>query len=270
MPTSRSRRPTPDPKAPAPPRRSYWPLIPIGLAIAAGMLLAALPAGVLRHFLPAQVRLAELSGSIWHGAAGKISVAGRDAGAVEWRLHPLGLLHGAVDVDFHWVALGISVDGATRIDRKGLEARDIRGGGPIGDLARLGVTPGWSGATRVNLTNVATDFTRIESIGGNVRVSDLASATIAGGADLGAYSATFTAAPAGDGSLTAHVEDDGGPLQLRATITIDQTAHRGMISGSLSARPQAAAALASMVAQMAQIRGRDASGRVPVDLEFTY
>ena len=269
MPTSRSRRPTPDPKASAPPRR-YWPLIPIGIVIAAGMLLAALPAAVLRHFLPAEVRLAELSGSIWHGAAGQVSVAGRDAGAIEWRLHPLGLLRGAVDVDFHWVALGISIDGATRVDEKGLEARDIRGGGPIGDLARLGVTPGWSGAAQVHLTNVVTDFTRIESIGGQVRVSDLASTTIAGGANLGAYSATFTAAPAADGSLGAQVDDAGGPLQLHATITINQTAHRGMISGSMAARPQAPAALASMVAQMAQVRGRDAEGRVPVDLEFTY
>ncbi len=270
MPTSRSRRPTPDAKAPPRPRRSYWPLIPIGAAIAAATLLAALPAAVLTHFLPAEVRLADLSGTIWHGAAGKLTLAGREAGAIEWRLHPLGLLHGAVDLDFHWVALGLSVDGATRVDRRGLEARDIHGGGPIGDLARLGVTPGWSGMTELRIENLETSLTRVESVAGDVRVSDLASTAIAGGADLGGYRATFSAAPAADGSLSARVEDSGGPLRLRAKITIDQTAHRGVISGTLAARPQAPAALAALVAQMADVRGRDGEGLVPVDLEFTF
>ncbi len=270
MSTSRSRRPTPEAKAPPRRPRSYWPLVPLAAAIAAATLIAALPAAVLTHFLPARVRLADLSGTIWHGAAGRLSIEGRDAGAIEWRLHPLGLLHGALQLDVHWVALGMSVDGATRIDRGGLEARGIRGGGPIGDLARLGLTPGWSGTVKLSLASLETSLTRIDSITGDVRVSDLASTAIAGGADLGGYRATFSAASAADGTLAARVDDTGGPLQLRAKVTIDQSAHRGVISGTLAARPQAPAALAALVAQMADVRGRDALGRVPVDLEFTF
>src|ERR1700730_17871451 len=95
MPVSRS--PSRAPKSmraieAAPRSRSYWPVVLIGVAAVLAVIVAALPASVITHFLPPPVLAEDFSGSIWHGSAGKISVGARDAGALEWRLHPAALL----------------------------------------------------------------------------------------------------------------------------------------------------------------------------------
>src|SRR5260370_5215768 len=127
---------------PAPRSRSYWPVILIGLAAVLAVIIAALPASIITHFLPPSVHAADFSGSIWHGSAGKISVDARDAGALEWRLHPAALLGMDVAADVHWVKVGFVVDAAVKIDRQGLTAHAAKGAGPIADLPHFGVAPG--------------------------------------------------------------------------------------------------------------------------------
>jgi Type II secretion system (T2SS), protein N len=271
MPTSRSRSPRTDSKAPPPARRAYWPLIPLAIVVAAGTLIAALPATVITHFLPPRVRMRDVSGSIWHGVAGSIAIDARDAGAVEWRLRPLGLLRGAADLQVHWVDRGVAIDASIRLDPHSLRASRIQGGGPIADLGALGVPPGWRGTAQVDLGGLATDFARIQSIEGELRVANLASPAIADGADLGGYALRFgDAGPPADPALEASAQDTGGPLRLRAHITIDQGARRGTVSGTVAARPDAPAALVAELDQIARVRGRDADGGVPLDLEFTF
>src|ERR1700692_4011222 len=86
---------------PVPRSRNYiWPVL-VGLAALLAVIIAALPASIIRHFLPPSVHADDFSGSIWHGSAGKISVEARDAGALEWRLHPAALLGMAVAADVH-------------------------------------------------------------------------------------------------------------------------------------------------------------------------
>src|SRR5271154_5084465 len=65
--------------------RTLWPFILIGVAAVVGVILAALPASIVTHFLPPGVRAEDFSGSIWHGSAGRLRVNARDAGALEWR-----------------------------------------------------------------------------------------------------------------------------------------------------------------------------------------
>jgi len=46
-------------------------------------------------------------------------VNARDAGAIEWHLHPLSLLRMAPVVDIHWVKVGSSsMDGGVRRPRR--------------------------------------------------------------------------------------------------------------------------------------------------------
>jgi len=266
MPTSRS--PSRNAKFPPPARRRpYWPLIPIGILIAAVAIVAALPASVIIRVLPRDVRAEELSGTIWHGVAGKLVVDGLDAGALEWRLHPLGLLHGALDVDVHWVKLGMRIDAVASIDRAGLTASAVRGGGPVADLRNLGVPRAWRGTADIALSKLTTDFSRIGTIVGDAKFADVASDEIAGGADLGGYLVRFGGAA---GGLTAMIEDTGGPLRVRATVSIDQARRRGLLSGTLAARPDAPQGVQAAVDDIARVRGRDAQGSVPVDLEFTF
>src|SRR3984957_10442461 len=107
MPASRSA--SRDAKA-APRSRNLWPVVLIGLAALLAVSIAVLPASVITHFLPPSVHAEDFSGSIWHGSAGKVSVNWRDAGALEWRLHPAALLGLTVLTDLHLGKTGFVID----------------------------------------------------------------------------------------------------------------------------------------------------------------
>jgi hypothetical protein len=273
MPVSRS--PSRDAKL-APRPRSYWPVVLIGLAAVLAVIIAALPASIITHFLPESVHAADFSGSIWHGSAGKISVNARDAGALEWWLHPAALLGMAVAADLHWVKVGFVVDAEVKMDRQGFSVHAIHGGGPIEDLRDLGVGSGWRGTADIDFSEVKGRFgargdetPKPLAAVGDVHVSSLTSAHIADGADLGSYDLHFAeGAVAADGNMAAQLMDTGGPLDLQAVIRLSAKERTATLSGTLRERANTPAALRSQIDGIAQLRGRDPQGRIPVDLEF--
>jgi hypothetical protein len=273
MPISRS--PNRDVK-PAAGRRTVWPLVLIGLAAVLAVVVASLPASAIAHFLPQYVGAEDFSGSIWHGSAGKISIHGRDAGALEWRLHPASLLRAAPAADLHWVKVAMVVDGAVQIDRHGFSVHDAKGGGPIEDLRDLGVAPGWRGTADIDLSTLKGDFAKGDfpkpvAAVGHIQVSNLASVQIAGGAPLGGYDLRFAENAVGpDGTITARLVDTGGPLELQTLIHYSANERTGLLSGTLRERADASATLRSQLEDLSQLRGRDAQGRIPVDLEFRF
>ena len=210
----------------------------------------------------------DFSGSLWHGSAGRITVNGRDAGALEWRLHPVALLGMALSADLHWVKVGFVIDAAVKIDRQGFTAHDIKGGGPIEDLRGLGVAAGWHGSADVHLDALQGTFTQPLAAAGDIRVSNLAAAQVADGVDLGGYDLQFTQAPAADGTLSAQLADTGGPLEVQAAIHYSAKEQTANLSGTVRERPDAPPALVSQLQNLSQLRGRDREGRIPVDLEF--
>ena len=249
------------------------------------MVLAALPASVITHFLPPPVHAGDFSGSIWHGSAGKVSVGSRDAGALEWRLHPAALLGLNASADLHWVKVGFVLDAAVTIGRLGYVAHAVKGGGPIEDLQDLGVAAGWRGIADVNFRELHGDFTKPLGAVGDLRVANLRSAQIADGADLGSYDLRMPGGIAGSGgtlvsdgtagsddkgsgNVTAQLVDTGGPLEVRTFIRFSAIERTGTLSGTLRERPDASTALRNQLDNLAQLRGRDSQGRIPVDVEF--
>ena len=73
-----------------------------------------------------------------------------------------------------------------------------------------------------------------------------------------------------DGTVTAALNDTGGPVELRAEIHLSPGTRTGMLSGTLKEGPDATADLRNQLSSLAQMHARDASGRFPVDLEFTF
>jgi hypothetical protein len=241
----------------------------IGIAAVLAVIIAVLPASIITHFLPPSVHAEDFSGNIWHGSAGKISVDARDAGALEWRLHPKALLRMDVAADVHWVKVGFVVDAAVDIDRRGVTAHAVRGGGPIEDLRDFGVAAGWRGTADITFSELKSDSVKPLAAVGNVQVSNLTSAEIADGVDLGSYELRLAQDAVGaDGSVTAQLTDTGGPLDMKAVIHYSSTDHTGLLSGTLRERSDAPAALRSQLENLVQLRGRDAQGRIPVDLEL--
>src|SRR6266403_6206163 len=110
-----------------PPRR--WPLILLGIVVLAAATVFVLPASMITHILPAQVHAEDFSGSLLHGAAGRLKVNAREAGALEWRLHPLSLLRLAMVADIHWVKVGFVIDGTAALAGHAVAGHDIKGGG---------------------------------------------------------------------------------------------------------------------------------------------
>jgi len=270
MPASRS--PSRDIKRPPPARR--WPLFLlglIGLIILAAVVIFALPASLAARFMPAQVHAEDFSGNLLHGAAGKITINARDAGAIEWRLHPLSLLRLAIVADIHWVKVGFLIDGTAEIGPGGFAAHDIRGGGPIDNLQSLGFASGWNGTASLAFTAIKGTFRKLEAAEGKIDVADISSASIAEGSDLGSYELQLrqqSIAP--DGSISATVNDKGGPVEAQAQIKFSPATRTGMLSGTLKERAEASPALRSQLNNLSQLRPRDSAGRFPVELEFTF
>jgi len=241
---------------------------------ASAVAVIALPASMLARFLPPAVHAEDFSGSVWHGSAGRIAVNSRDAGALEWRLHPAPLLRLRVVADLHWVKGGFVLDGAVELDRHGIGASDVKGGGPIADLRDLGLGQGWQGSAGIRVKEFKAVFSgagaSVRSAVGEVSVADLASPQVAAGANLGGYSLHFTdPAMTPDTDATGTLADTGGPLSVNAVIHYSARERRGILSGTVRERADAPAALRSELDNLAQLHARDAQGRLPVDLEFT-
>jgi hypothetical protein len=239
------------------------------------VVIAVLPASLANKFLPPAVRAEDFSGTLWHGSADRISVAGRDAGALEWHLHPLALLKLGLDADLHWVKGSFVVDGAAKLNHSDFQASDLRGGGPIADLATFGLAPGWRGVAEIRIRHIAADLSgpspALRAAVGEIDVAELSSPQVAGGSDMGSYALTFDdASLSANGEARAVLVDKGGPLSLDASITLTPQARTGLLSGTVKERADAPPALRKELDNVAQLHARDAQGRIPVDLEFTF
>jgi len=274
MPTSRS--PKRGTRAPAETRRPRFvlPVILIVVLAVLSVAVIAVPASLIARFLPPFISAGDFSGSLWHGSAGRITVNGGDAGAVEWRLHPWSLLRLTVSADLHWVKVGFVADGSADVNREGFALHDVEGDGPVQDLADMGVAVGWRGMASFKFTQVKGVFAggaaTLVSAVGDVSVSKLAYPQIADGVDLGGYVLhVVDGAITPNADATAELSDTGGPLEVHATIRFTAKDHTGTLSGTVKERAGAPPALLAQVDNLTLLHPRDGQGRVPVELEFT-
>jgi len=262
--------------------RSLWPrLALIGVLAVIVVVVCVLPASMITRFLPPSVQAEDFSGSVWHGSAGRITVNGRPGGALEWEVHPLALLRTHLVVDLHWVKGGFVLDGSADCTRARLAASGVTGGGPVQDLQDFGLAAGWGGTAGVRITDLTADLSGagalLTSATGDITVSDVSSQQFASGANLGGYDLRFNAArerdptPASGGAdLSAALNDTGGPLAVNATLQLSMKTRSGIFSGTVKERQDMPPALRSQLDNLAQLHARDAQGRLPVDLEFTF
>jgi hypothetical protein len=274
MPTLRSPKRGTEPPVETRRTRFVLPVILIVVLAALTVAVIAVPASLVTHFLPPFISAEDYSGSLWHGSAGRIAVNGRNAGAIEWRLHPGALMRLTVSADLHWVKVGFVADGSADVNREGFALHDVEGDGLVDDLADMGVAAGWHGMVSFKFTQLKGVFTggapNLVSAVGDLSVTKLAYAQIAEGADLGGYVLHVPeGALAPNSDAAAELSDTGGPLEVHAIIHFSPKEHSGILSGTIKERAGAPPALLAQVDNLTQLHPRDGQGRVPVELEFT-
>jgi hypothetical protein len=280
MPTSRSPKVASKSKSPARPaplqssRAGFIrPLILVIVLAVLVVILFTLPASLVKRFLPPSVVADDFSGSLWHGSAGTVLVNSQNAGAIEWHIHPWSLLTLTLSADLHWVKVSMVADATAAIDRHGLVAHDVIGGGAVESLTELGIPPGWHGTANFKFSEIKVAFednvNQVTAAVGDLSVADLAAPQLANGANLGGYVLHLgPGAITADGNANAELSDTGGPLEVHATIHYSPKDRTGILSGTIKERPDAPPALRGELDNLAQLHARDADGRLPVDVEF--
>jgi hypothetical protein len=235
--------------------------------------LAVLPASVAARFLPPQVSAQEYSGSLWHGSAAQIRVLGREAGALEWELHPAALLHLDLEAQLHWVLGGFVLDGRLTGSGHTLTLTQLEGGGPIEDLHGLGVPADCHGIARVSLSMLEASLQgaalALRSVSGTLEVSDLVLPAVGGSADLGTYVLEVPPTTSPGTDLNGRLHDAGGLLGLEAAVRYSPQSHLGTLSGTVTPRGELPPGLRRALDSMAALHAPDPGGGIPVDLEFT-
>jgi hypothetical protein len=267
----------------------------LALIAAVAVIVAVLPASLIKRVLPPMLEAEDFSGTLWHGSAGSLRLSGRPLGAIEWRLHPLALLAANVDADLHWVLGGFVLDGRLAASRRRLHLSQLEGGGPVEDLASLGVPGNLRGIAQVSLARLDATLegglTLPVAAAGSVRVVDLsmdaastpigsyvlempapgdaAGAAASVGASPDTESGSGAARGAGaSGDLTGRVHDIGGALGLDALVRFAPATRMGTVSGTVQARGPLPPALQQGINDLAQLHAPDAQGRLPIDLEL--
>lgn len=157
------------------------------------------------------VQLDAVSGSIWHGQAGRVLYRGEDLGRLNWRVHPAALLQREIDVSL--TLQGAQLDGAARVRRSGEHVRLSQGHftvpatrlEPLLDVPALHLT----GQLAIELDELELQQRVPTALKGRARWLD-AGVTGAEQADFGTLAASFGALP--KGGFGGEINDEGGPL----------------------------------------------------------
>ena len=241
-------------------------LRPSVLAAAAFLLIliTQFPARWCRGLLPADVHCQQLDGSLWSGHCDGLAAGGASWGNADWRLHPLYLLRGRLDVDLDLVRAGATVRGnlaaglGSLIEVRDLDVRGLR-------LEQLPLTslPRLHGLVQARIGAVRWSGGRIEALAGQVQAQGL---TDAQGERLGDYQLEFPADAAPGSDPTGVLRDIGGPLRVDGSLRL--TREPGFeLAGRVAARPEASPGLTD---QIRYLGSPDADGMRPFSIAGTF
>ncbi len=193
-----------------------------GLLVFLGVLFFYLPASWFTALLPAQVRCAELGGSIWHGECLGLEVQQTPLGDATWNFAPTRAFTGRLtgDVTVH----GHMLDARADLDT------DFRGVGELRNLsAQFPLDPAFvPQMPRDQRARIHADVQRlvmgeggaIRAIQGLVELRDLRQVG-ARPLELGSYEVRFDSPNAIDGQpVQGTLKDLGGPFTLKGTLTL--------------------------------------------------
>jgi general secretion pathway protein N len=203
-------------------RWSWWAL---GVGAYVAFTLATFPAGTaLRWFAPPGAAAAGVAGTLWSGSAASLAVDGVTAEALRWRVRPLSLFLGRVSASFEARIPDGFVSGDVVASPGDVRFSALRGATSLPALSGVLPVRGMRGQASVALETLALEDGWPSVVVGELKVTGLEAPPMisdGSGALVGLGNYTITFSPAPEGELAASIVDDGGPLEVAGTATMD-------------------------------------------------
>lgn len=242
-------------------------LLAAGVAAFLLFLVAFLPASLLLRFLPQQVTLDNLQGSVWRGAASGMRVDGRPLGTLRWSSRPWRLAMLELDYGLQWQPVGgeVFLDLRTRGDGR-VELRNIGGQLPLATLAGIAAPTGWSGTIELEVASLVLRRGVPDSAAGTVTLRRL---TAPGpyGVDIGSFQLILGEGAADVSGIAGRLRDAGdGPMRVRGTLEV-RPDRSWLVSGEVTALADAGPAVLETLVFLGP---PDALGRRPFAFEGTF
>ena len=222
--------------------RAAW--IALGAAAYVAFAIASFPASAAYHwFAPADLRLSGLQGTVWSGRADLGSTGTLGFHNIRWQLRPWSILLARPSVRFE-TSLGDGfLHADVRVGAGEVVLRGLRAGCSLSTLAAVLPIDGIRGQISVDLTELVLQDGRPAGATGTLRLAQLTVPSLVPGGvgdsiALGSYHVSL----AGTGALRGAFEDQGGPLQVRGSVSLSADG-RYEISGLAQAAPDAPLAL---------------------------
>jgi hypothetical protein len=239
-----------------------------GTLVFLGVLVLYLPASWFASLLPAQVRCAELGGSIWHGECLGLSVEGGKFGDATWNLSPLKALTGRLsgDLDVRGDALTASANLDLGMDGAG-ELTQVVAQFPL-DPAFVAQFPrDQRGMVAVRFARLALDAGGMPKLlEGNVELRDFRQVSPRP-LELGSYQLSFDGKAQADGVNVGKLKDTGGPFAVDGTVTFTPP-NNYVIQGFITGRTAEAESLVRN--EIAFGAPPDAAGRSQFQFENSF
>jgi hypothetical protein len=205
-------------------RWSWWA---VGFGAYVAFTLATFPAATaLQWFAPPGVTCAGVGRTLWSGGAASCSVGGFTAEALRWRVHPTALLLGRISASVEARIPDGFVNGVVTASPARVRLSGLRAATSLPALAAVLPVRGMRGQASVALDELVLENGWPTAAVGELKLGGLETAPLipAGGGSLlplGDYTITFVPAPAG--ALAAQFVDNGGPLEVAGTLSLDDS-----------------------------------------------
>lgn len=242
-------------------------LVAAGIAAFLIFLVAFLPASMLLPYVPPEVTLSGVTGTVWRGGAASISIKGTPLGSLRWSNRPWRLLLLQAQYRVELKPAGGATDMVVTVRRNGrLEISQLTGSFPVETVYGLISPEGWTGTVELEVERVVIASGFPVSAAGAVQVRDL---SYLGGPRrfrLGSFELLLGEGAVGSDSISGRLRDlDNGPMKVRATIELDRD-RRYLISGEVAAGPEAGPAVVRTLSFLGQ---PDSLGRRQFSIEGT-
>ena len=241
-------------------------LIAAGAAAFIVFLVAFLPASVLLRFLPAEVSLSGVRGTVWRGEAEELAVSGQPIGSLRWSNRPWRLLALQLDYAVRYLPAGGDVD--MDVTLRGPHRIDIaKAHGTLQIMALDGLLgpPGWKATAELEVEHLSLVDGFPESALGTLVLREL-TAPGERGVNIGSFELTLGEGAVGGDSIVGRLRDlGGGPMQVRATLELKPD-RSYLLSGDVAAGPEAGATIQRTLRFLGP---EDSLGRRPFTVEGT-